>query len=112
MREWLNDPALSAQDNLTVWVEKVAEGLGVVEKLLEEIVEMASGASGRVQEAARDAYGVFMRGATFINKFGQHPHPSGHTNPRDQALAAKTEFETAVQRISVAVPDDLNRIGD
>lgn len=49
MREWLNDPALKATDNLTFWVERVVEGEAEVERLLEEMVDLAVGASKDVR---------------------------------------------------------------
>jgi hypothetical protein len=108
MRERLNDPALRATDNLTTWVEHVVKGEAEVERLLEEMVDLAVDASKDVQEATQTAYGLFMHAAELANKFGQHPHPSGQTNPRDQALAARAELERAEQNVSKAVPRVLN----
>jgi hypothetical protein len=110
IREWLADPQLQGTDNLTYWVRRVVEGEKVVEELLEQMVDLAAEASGSVQAATREAYALFMRGATFANKHGHPSHPTGHTNPRDQALAALAEFKRAEERVSAAVPADLDAI--
>lgn len=108
MQEWLISPKLNTNDNLTYWIEDVGKGLATVESLLEEMIDLAVGASQDVQKAARHAYRHFMRGANFANKHGRVPHPTGNSNPRDQAISAKLEFERAVKHLEPTIPTDLH----